>query len=110
MALSHQFGKASLKSASEMASELSGKTPDKKSVERREVISPKAGSLQFIEKENVDNGTFAPSVSVELTGEVKQWGVRIDKALLDLVKRNSKRQKEDAEDMILLYAAKKGWK
>ena len=105
MALSHQFGKAASKSASEMAAELDGRGTDKKSDERREVISPKAPMVERSHTNEIGN---AP-VHVERTGDKKAWGPRIDTAILDLVKRNSKNQTQDAEEMILLFAAMKGW-
>lgn len=105
MALSHQFGKAAIKSASEMAAEISNTAPDKKSVERKVVIAP--------EMTTSHTGTFAleppTPVAVERTGEKKAWGPRIDTAILDLVKRNSKNQTADAEEMILIYATMNGW-
>ena len=106
MALSHQIGKASQKSAAEMAAELAEAKKTGGPVERKVAIAPKAhGSMEFYEKGNLD----APVVKVDLVGKPKQWGVRIDEAIHELVKRNSKNQTEDAEKMILLYAAKMGW-
>jgi len=47
---------------------------------------------------------------IEMAGEKKAWGVRIDSALHDLIRRNSKNQTADAEEMILEYVKRKGWK
>lgn len=111
MALSHQIGRAALKSASEMAAELAGNETAPEAVSEKPKKGKSApdkltgGSLEFYEAGNLE----APALKVDLTGERKVWGVRIDKAVLDLVKRNSKNQTQDAEDMVLLYAAKKGW-
>lgn len=46
---------------------------------------------------------------IERKGKAKQWGVRLDEAYFDLVKRNSRNHGKDAEAMIEIYASIKGW-
>lgn len=96
MSIARQFG-------------LMGNTPKKAAdkpttaKEEEQQVQKERPSLGFV-------SDSSPTVEVELKGEMKAWGVRIDKAVLDLVRRNSKNQTREAEEMILMYASKMGWK
>lgn len=103
MGLKEQYGAASVKSASEMAQELSGVSLDKRTDARKSAGVEKAlSAIDLVEAEK-------SARKVSRHGKTKQWGVRLDEAVLDLVKRNSKNHTQDAEAMIELYASLRGW-
>lgn len=61
-------------------------------------------------KEPMDHVALEKAVKkIERKGKAKQWGVRLDEAYFDLVKRNSRNHGKDAEAMIEIYASIKGW-